>query len=459
MPIEITMPKLSDTMTDGTLVKWLKKENDKINPGDIIAEIETDKATQDLEVFDAGTIAKIVIPEGGKAPVGALIVVIALPTEDAAKVRDGVKGDAPAAAAPVPAAPPKPQAAPVPALAVAAPKEPAPAPVTPAPVATRERANVDVAVEEPVAMIDHLEGAEQIENIGRIRVSPLARKIADERGVDLNLIKGSGPEGRIVKRDVLDAAVHPRRISPAQRSTGPGAPAPIAAVKLESKRVPLSNMRQTIAKRLVQAKQTIPHFYVTIDVIMDKLIEVRQAANEQIAPEKLTVTDFIARAVCMTLSRMPQVNTSFGETEQIHHGTIDLGIAVALDDGLVVPVIRAAHTKGLRQLSTEIKTLSAGAKANKLKLNQITGSTFTISNLGMFGIKEFAAIINPPESAILAVGGTEARPIVCDGQIVPAQVMTLTLSVDHRSVDGATAAKFLVELKSILENPLSMLSF
>jgi pyruvate dehydrogenase E2 component (dihydrolipoamide acetyltransferase) len=450
MPIEIKMPKLTDTMTDGTLVKWLKKENDKIGPGDLIAEVETDKATQELETFDAGTIAKIFIPEGGKVTIGAVMAVIAIPGEDVAAIRAAATGGNGTPAAPAPketpkAAPParapgidegleKPAAQPK----VAAPPKPV---FEPAPVA--------------VAVVDHPEGGEQIHRVGKMRVSPLARKIADDRGVDLTLVEGTGPDGRIIKRDVLDAASRPQRVAPAARaqSNGPATP----AAKLESKKIPLSNMRQTIAKRLLIAKQTIPHFYVSIDIVMDKLIELRLAANEHFKPEKLTVTDFIARAVAVALTRVPQMNASFAETEIIQHGSVELGIAVALDDGLMVPVIRSAHTKNVREISNEIKTLSAGAKANKLKLNQITGSTFTISNLGMYGIKDFMAIVNPPEGAILAVGGTEARPIVRNNQVVPAQVMTVTLSADHRVVDGATGAKFLAELKTILENPLVMI--
>jgi len=434
MPIEITMPKLSDTMTDGTLVKWLKHENDKVNPGDIIAEVETDKATQELETFEAGTVARIVIPEGAKVPVGGLIVVIARPGEDVAQVSAGVNMPAGSAAAVAPKAS---SPAAIPGAELAGPAEEIPA---------------DTGA--PVAVEDHLEGAEQIRRIGKVRVSPVARKMAEELGLDVALIPGTGPDGRVIKRDVLTAAARPRRTAPAPA----GVPAaPMAGGEgLASKRIALSNMRQTIARRLVQAKQTIPHFYVSIDVVMDKLLDMRQDLNAQIAPEKVTVTDFVARAVVVALTRVPAMNASFAETEIIRHGNVDLGIAVALEDGLVVPVLRGAQHKSLRVLSNEIKALSAGAKAGKLKINQITGSTFTISNLGMYGVKEFAAIINPPESAILAVGGTAARPIVRDGQVVPAQVMTLTLSADHRVVDGALGAKFLAELKTILESPLAL---
>lgn len=440
MPIEITMPKLTDTMTDATLAKWLKKEGEKVKPGDMIAEVETDKATQELEVFEAGTLAKVVVPEGGKTPVGALICVLAKPGEDVAQVASAVK------AQPAKATPRKEEAR------TPAPRpEPAPEPVRQAPPAPLAGA----------AVRDVEEGREpEVLHTGKIRVSPLARKIAEERGIDLRTVRGSGPDGRIIRRDVLEATARPLPKPAAPVAvTGPNtagsAPAPMAPT-LETKRVPLSNMRQTIARRLLQSKQSVPHFYVSMDVQMDALLALRAQANEQLKPEKLTVTDFIARAVAVAITRVPEINASFADTEIIQHGSVDLGIAVSLPEGLVVPVIRAAHTKGLRQISQELRELSSLAKANKLKINQMTGSTFTISNMGMYGIKDFAAIVNPPESAILAVGGTEARPVVRDGQVVVAQMMTITLSADHRVIDGAVGARFLGELKKVLESPLAL---
>ncbi len=430
MPIEITMPKLSDTMTDGTLVKWLKKENAKIKPGDVIAEVETDKATQELEAFEPGTVARIVAKEGEKIPVGGLIVVLAKPEEDVAAVAKAAGGKSSSSAAAAPQAPaaatPAATPAPVPAPAAA----PAPAPA-PAPSADASRP---------------------------VRSSPLARKIAADKGIDIQSLQGTGPDGRIIKRDVLAAGTASARpaTSAAAKSALPAAPAPVAA-KLEAKTIPLNNMRQTIARRLLQAKQTVPHFYVSIDVVMDALLELRKAANEQLAPTKLTVTDFIARAVASSVAQVPAVNASFTETAIIQHGSVNLGIAVAIEDGLVVPVIRDAQNKGIRQMSEEIKQLAQLARSRKLKADQMTGSTITISNLGMYGIREFQAIINPPEAAILAIGGTEARPIVKNGQVVPAQVMTISLSADHRVIDGALGAEFLSKLKTVLENPLAML--
>ena len=437
MPIEITMPKLSDTMTDGTLVKWLKKENEKIKPGDVIAEVETDKATQELEAFEPGTVAKLMAKEGDKVPVGGLIVVLAKPDEDVAaiaKAAGGKSGAAPAAAAPAAPTATPPAA---PATTPASPPAPVMAPVSaPAPA--------------PVPM--------SAAHSGRpARSSPLARKIAAEKGVDVNSLQGTGPDGRIIKRDVLAAGTTAGKPAAASAAKPPTAAPALPAAKLEAKTIPLSNMRQTIARRLLQAKQTVPHFYVSIDIVMDALLNLRKAANEQLAPTKLTVTDFIARAVASAVVQAPGVNDSFTDTAIIQHGSVNLGIAVAIEDGLVVPVIRDAQTKSLRQMSEEIKQLAQLARSRKLKADQMTGSTITISNLGMYGIREFQAIINPPEAAILAIGGTEARPIVKNGQVVPAQVMTLSLSADHRVIDGALGAEFLSKLKTILENPLAML--
>ncbi|HEY4329102.1 MAG TPA: pyruvate dehydrogenase complex dihydrolipoamide acetyltransferase [Phycisphaerae bacterium] len=459
MPIEITMPKLTDTMQEATLAKWLKKEGDAVKPGDMLAEVETDKATQELETFEHGTLAKIVIQEGGKTVVGALIAVLAKPGEDVKQVAANVKAPAAATPAPagsVPAAPEsKAQTPPATPQATSPTAQQAPAPKEAAPAAT---------------LPDQQNGNDpQLAGGGKLRISPLAAKIAQDMGIDLAGMQGSGPQGRIIKRDVLDAASRPAAAPRAQlglvHSSGPstaGQAAPVyKVVKLEPRNIQLSNMRQTIARRLVQSKQTIPHFYVSIDVLMDRLIELRQQYNDLLAPSKVSITDFIARAAAVSLTRVPAINSSFADTAIIQHGTVDLGIAVALDDGLVVPVVRGAHTKSVRQIGQEIKQLADLGRSRKLKAEQMTGSTFTISNLGMYGVKDFSAIINPPESAILAVGGTTWQPVVKDiggrKEIVPAQVMTLTLSADHRVVDGATGAKFLQEMKGILEAPLTML--
>ncbi|NNM89239.1 MAG: pyruvate dehydrogenase complex dihydrolipoamide acetyltransferase [Phycisphaerae bacterium] len=442
MPIEITMPKLSDTMTTGTLVKWLKKEGDSVNPGDIIAEVETDKATQELEAFEPGTIAKIMVAEGSQIPIGGLIVVLAGPGEkvtDVAKaVAEAPRAAAPSATKPTAAAPSAaPAAAPsataiasaIPAAVSAAAPAPAPAP---APVS-------GVAANTPSPAGQSASG--------KPRVSPLARKIAAEKGLDIGSVRGTGPGGRIIRRDVLEAPVG----GTVAKMAGPP-----PKTKLQAGTLPLSNMRQTIARRLLESKQSIPHFYVSMDVVMDALLDLRRAVNEQFAPSKLSVTDFICRATAVAIANVPAVNASFSPTAIIRHGTVHLGVAVAVEDGLVVPVIRDAQLLSVFEISTRIRQLAELARSRKLKADQMTGGTFTISNLGMYGVREFQAIINPPEAAILAVGGTEPRPIVKNGQVVPGQVMSLSLSADHRVVDGAAAAEFLGELKTILENPLRM---
>ncbi len=425
MPLEITMPKLSDTMTDGTLVKWHKKENDVVKPGDIIAEVETDKATQELEAFEPGTVAKLIATEGQKVTVGGLIVVLAKPGEKVADVAKAAGTGTGSGGKPTSDAP-------------ARKEEPKKAEAT---TATQAAPTPPPAASTPTA---------HQQNGAPIRVSPLARKIAAEKGVNLAGITGSGPDGRIIKRDILNA---PADAAVTKASSAPMAP-PAA---LEAKTIPLSNMRQTIARRLLEAKQSIPHFYVSIDVQMDNLLALRKSANEQLAPAKLTVTDFITRAVAVAVTQIPAINASFGGTQIVRHGSVHVGIAVAIEDGLVVPVLRDAQTKNLRQISAEIKQLAELARTRKLKADQMTGSTITISNLGMYGIKEFTAIINPPEAAILAIGGTEARPVVKNGQLAVGQVMTVTLSADHRVVDGATGAEFLSKLKALLENPMMML--
>ncbi len=434
MPIEITMPKLSDTMTTGTLVKWLKKEGDSVNPGDIIAEVETDKATQELEAFEPGTVAKIMVGEGSQIPIGGVIVVLAGPGENVADVAKTV-ANAPKVSAPAATK----QAAPTTAAA-------APAVSTPSPIPAMAPTPVPAPAPAPAAAAKTPSPAGQPAS-GKFRVSPLARKIAAEKGVDISSVHGTGPGGRIIRRDVLEAPVAGAVPRPA------GLP---KKNKLQAATLPLSNMRQTIARRLLESKQSIPHFYVSIDVVMDSLLELRKAVNEQFAPTKLSVTDFICRATALAIANVPAVNASFSPAAIIRHGTVHLGVAVAVEDGLVVPVIRDAQLLSVFEMSARVRQLAELARGRKLKADQMTGGTFTISNLGMYGVREFQAIINPPEAAILAVGGTEPRPIVKNGQVVPGQVMSLSLSADHRVVDGATAAEFLAEIKTLLENPLRM---
>ncbi len=459
MPVEITMPKLSDTMTEGTLVKWLKKEMDPVQPGDILAEVETDKATQELEAFEPGVIAKIVSPEGAKVPVGGLLVLLASPSEDVAAVARGAAQVGRPSGPPPPAAAKTPPGEPLPARrdAAVAGRASAPAPGVAAFVAA-----ASATAAQPGTRSEKPETTSA--TAPPLRISPLARRIAQEKGVDLAGLRGSGPDGRIIKRDILAAAAlvpaSPRPRVPASPLAGA---APLSSrfarepSQLQPQTVPLASMRQTIARRLLQAKQTIPHFYMSIDVVVGPLLALRQAANEQLAPMKLSVTDFMARATALTLAQSPAVNASFTDAAIIRHGTVHLGVAVALPDGLVVPVIRDAQLKDVRQISTELRALAEAARAGKLKAEQMSGGTFTLSNLGMYPVRDFQAIINPPEAAILAVGGAAPRPVVKNGQVVAADVLTLSLSADHRVIDGAVAAAFLGKLKTLLENPLGIL--
>lgn len=427
MPIEITMPRLSDTMEEGTLVKWRVGVGDTVASGDHLADVETDKATMELQAFDDGTVAKINIDEGATVPVGDTILILAGEGEsvdEAAKsAGQAKKTESPEPASEKPAA--KPQAA-----------------------------------------------ASGGGDGKTVRVSPLARKLAEEHGVDLSTVTGTGPNGRIIKRDVLGAA---KGGAPAPAaSTTPAAPIsaeptmPAAdfaslAASLEAEEIELSQMRKTIAKRLVESKTTIPHFTVTVAVDMDPLIALRKTLNEQLESQgvKLSVNDFIVRAAALTCVQHPTANSSWGGDRIIQHGTVNVGIAVSLPPekggGLTVPVIRDAHHKGLRQISQDTKTLAGKARKEGLKPEEMADGTFTISNLGMYGVASFEAIINPPQAAILAVGGAVEQPVVRGGQLAVGHVMNATLSADHRVLDGSVAAEFLATFKQMMENPAGLL--
>jgi pyruvate dehydrogenase E2 component (dihydrolipoamide acetyltransferase) len=440
MPNIIEMPKLSDTMTVGTLVKWLKQEGDTVKAGDMLAEVETDKATMELESFFDGTLLKIFAPGGSQVALGAPLCAIGKPGE---KVEAPAAKPAPAAAAapaPAPAAAPSP--APVPAPAPAPTEAAAPAAPTPAPAASG----------------------------GRVKISPLARKLAAEKGLDPARLTGTGPGGRIVRADVLaaektggaKAASTPSplaaRLSPAAANRG--------AIQ-EERAVAVSNMRGAIARRLLESKTQLPHFYVEIELDAGPLLALREQLNTGLEAEgvKLSVNDFILKASAEALRRVPQVNGSWegtpstgsGQAQIRYFAAAHVSFAVAIDDGLITPVIRDAHLKSVFQISTEAKALGKLAKDKKLKPEQFTGGTFCVSNLGMMGIPKFSAIINPPNAAILAVGTTVKKPVVKNDQIVIGQTMTLTLSCDHRVVDGAVGAQYLGALKSLLEAPALLL--
>jgi len=445
MPINILMPALSPTMEKGNLAKWLKKEGDKVKSGDVIAEIETDKATMEVEAVDEGTIAKILVPEGTQdVPVNDIIAVMAGDGEDVKAAGAGA-GAAPA---------PKPAEAPKPAAAAAA---PAPAPA-PAPAAAPAPAPQAAAVK----------GNGQ----ARIFSSPLARRLAKDAGIDLSRINGSGPHGRVVARDVGDAKSGKGLKAPAAApAAGPGlAPSmsdkQILALFEEGSYeiVPHDGMRRTIAQRLTASVQTVPVFYLTMDCDIGKLLVAREEINAA-APKdkekkplyKLSVNDFVIKAMAIALQRIPNCNVSWTEAGMLKHKHSDIGVAVAMPGGLITPIIRKAETKTLSAISAEMKDYAARARARKLKPEEYQGGTTAVSNLGMYGINHFTAVINPPQATILAVGTSEERPVVRGGKIEIAQMMSVTLSCDHRAIDGALGAELIGAFKQLIENPVMMM--
>ena len=426
MPIQILMPALSPTMTDGKLAKWHKKEGDAVESGDVLAEIETDKATMEVEAVDEGTLGKILVAEGTEGvPVNQPIALLLEEGEDAS----ALKGAGVAAPAAKPAAP----------------AAPAPQPAAPAVAKARAPASVPKAAG------------------GRVFASPLARRLAKQNNMDLARISGSGPRGRVVKRDI-EAAVAGggARMAPAATAAQAAAPITVSAEGLPPFReIPNSNVRKVVARRLTEAKQTIPHFYLTIDCEIDRLLALRKELNDA-APEgagnyKLSVNDFVIRAVALALGRVPAANAMWTDAAIRRFERADISVAVAIEGGLITPVVRAAALKGIVAISDEMKGLAAKARAGKLKPEEYQGGTFTISNLGMYGIKTFAAIINPPQGCILAVGAGEQRAVVKDGQLAVATLMSCTLAVDHRVVDGAVGAEFLAAFKKLIEAPATIL--
>jgi len=426
MSISIKMPALSPTMTDGTLARWLVKVGDEVRSGDVIAEIETDKATMEVEAIDEGVVAIIAVEAGAQnVPVNAVIAVLAEEGEDVASVTAEDSPSAPSASS-TPAAPSAEPSKEAPVVA-----EPAPvqsAPVAPTPVANK--------------------GA-------RVFASPLARRIAAQNDLLLDSLNGTGPNGRIIKHDVETALS--QGVSPSAASASVATPVQ-ASLSAEDRFVPHSAMRRTIAQRLTESKQNAPHFYLTIDCEIDTLLSARKAMNAAAADGvKISVNDMIVRAAAHALMKVPDVNGSYEAEGCRYFANADVCIAVALDGGLVTPVIPAAQNKGLAEISQISKTLATQARDGTLPPSAYAGGTFTISNLGMFGIKEFAAVINPPQGAILAVGAGEQRPVVKDGQLAVATVMSVTLSADHRVVDGALGAQWLQVFKELIENPVLML--
>ncbi|MGQ2968695.1 MAG: pyruvate dehydrogenase complex dihydrolipoamide acetyltransferase [Allorhizobium sp.] len=446
MPINITMPALSPTMEEGNLAKWLVKEGDKVKSGDVIAEIETDKATMEVEAVDEGIVAKIVVPAGTEAvKVNALIAILAEEGEDVAAAAAGGGSSAPKAEA---APAPKAEAAPAPAAAPAA--APAPAAASAASVASSGE---------------------------RVFASPLARRLAKEAGLDLKAVSGSGPKGRVVKSDVEKAvSTGGAKAAPAPAAAAStAAPAPVLAKGASEEAVlknfaegsyelvPHDGMRKTIAKRLQESKQTIPHFYVSVDCELDALMALRAQLNAA-APEKggkpaykLSVNDMVIKALALALRDVPDANVSWTDTNMVKHKHADVGVAVSIPGGLITPIIRKAEEKSLSTISNEMKDLGKRAKDRKLKPEEYQGGTTAVSNMGMMGVKSFSAVVNPPHATILAVGAGEERVVVKKGEMKVATVMTVTLSTDHRCVDGALGAELLGAFKRYIENPMGML--
>jgi pyruvate dehydrogenase E2 component (dihydrolipoamide acetyltransferase) len=452
MPINILMPALSPTMEKGNLAKWLKKEGDKVKSGDVIAEIETDKATMEVEAVDEGTLAKIVVPEGTQdVPVNDVIAVLAGDGEDVKAAGAGA-GAAKAPPKPAEAPAPKPAAAAAPSAAPAAVSAPAPAP-TLAPQAAAAPAS-------------------QTNGHGRIFSSPLARRLAKDAGIEIARVMGTGPHGRIIARDVAEAKSGKGLKAPA----APPSAGPAIAPSMSDKQilalfepgsyeiVPHDGMRRTIAQRLTASIQNVPHFYLTIDCDIGKLLVAREEINAA-APKdkekkplyKISVNDFVIKAMAVALQKIPNCNVSWTEGGMVKHKHSDVGVAVAMPGGLITPIIRKAETKTLSTISSEMKDFAARARGRKLKPEEYQGGTTAVSNLGMYGINHFTAVINPPHATILAVGTSEERPVVRGGKIEIAHMMSVTLSCDHRAIDGALGAELIGAFKQLIENPVMMM--
>ncbi|QDE96651.1 pyruvate dehydrogenase complex dihydrolipoamide acetyltransferase [Myxococcus xanthus] len=407
--IAIQMPSLSPTMTEGKIVKWLKKQGDKVSSGDAVAEVETDKSNLEIEAYDDGTLAEIVVGENQMAKVGSPIAYL---TAKGAKAAPAAK---PAAPAPAPEKPAAPKSAPAPAAKPAA-----------APAQAGGR---------------------------RVRASPVAKKIAREKGLDLTQVSGSGPSGRVVKRDIEEALARGPAVAPAAKKAPSAQPAP--GVRPEPTVVPLSSMRKVIAQRMTEVKPGVPHFYLTIEVDMEAASKVREEAKAM--DLKVSVNDLIVKAVAMAVRRYPKINVSLQGDKVVQFHSVDVGIAVALEEGLITPILRDADQKGLQAIATGVRELAERARKRALKPEEYTGGSITVSNLGMYGIDQFVAVINPPQASILAVGAVSEKAVVRDGQLAVRKMMTATLSCDHRVIDGAIGAEFLRELRGLLEHPTRLL--
>jgi len=423
---EITMPKMSDTMEEGKIIRWFKQPGSTVNAGEPIAEIETDKANVEIEAFDSGVLTNILVQEGTTVPVGTTIAELRPLTSD--QPSPTPEAERPSEPAPV----------------YTAPAEPTPPPVTPP--------QPEAITEERV-----MEKSPETEEPKHIAASPLARRVAAEKGIDIAQVHGTGPEGRIVEADVNEFAEHEKGAAPPQ-------PAPTAQIYYNPAEVTegvseetLGKMRKAIGERMTRSKQTIPHFYVTSEVRMEWASRVREELNSDEEQEKVSFNDMIIKACALAIQKFPTINAFLDEDKLILHKEINIGMAVALDDGLVVPVVHDADKKALREIASITKELAKRARNGELHQNDYTGATFTITNLGMFDVESFSAIINPPQSATLAIGTIKEMPAIVDGEFVAAKIMRMTLSADHRVLDGAIGARFLQEVKSRLEFPIKLL--
>lgn len=411
MPIEILMPALSPTMTEGNLAKWLKKEGDKVKPGDVIAEIETDKATMEVEAVDEGIIAKVLVESGTQnVPVNSLIALLIEEGESLESVQN----------------------------------------YQPKSNSNIKANNIDSAKSSsvispisPISLESHI--ALESKKQDRIKTSPLAKRVASERKIDLSLVSGSGPYGRIVKDDVLNFKTNSNKPDIAERNLQ------------EYKLIPNTNVRRVIAKRLLESKQTIPHFYLSIECNIDKLLKLREEINAEYTENKISINDMIIKAVAMALTENPEANASWTEEAILQYNNVDISVAVAIDGGLITPIIRNADQKPITSISKEMKELAKRARENALKPEEFQGGGFSISNLGMYGIKNFQAIVNPPQVCIMAVGASNKRAVVINDQLSIATIMDISISCDHRVVDGAVGAKFLSSFKKYIEHPIKML--
>ncbi|MGJ4747140.1 pyruvate dehydrogenase complex dihydrolipoamide acetyltransferase [Leptospira sp. SA-E8] len=432
------MTQLSPTMSEGVLVKWLKKKGDSVAIGEILAEVETDKAVMEMEAFDSGVILEILAQEGAKLPVGAPVAIIGKAGEDIASLLSEAKSRSTASVASTPAAAPAPSPSP----------SPAPKKVETVGSSTPEPEEEAPAPKESPVSRGLSPGALE----GRVKASPLAKRLAEESGIDLSKIRGSGPDGRIIKRDIENG------ISAFSAS----GTSPFAAENIQEEKLPISGMRKTIASRLVHSKTHQPHFYLDMEIDADALVHLRENFNSDLKESgeeiKLSINDFIIRASALALLKVPEVNSSWREDHILKHGRVDIGVAVSIEGGLITPYVRNADKRSVLEIGRTVKELASRARERKLKPEEFSDGTFTVSNLGMFGVDRFAAVINEPEAAILAIGNVVSKPVIKNGAVVPGKTLSVCLSCDHRVVDGAVGAGWLEVFRNFLEHPLRLLA-